>query len=150
MKKSSRQGIIKKIIQEQDIETQEDLLEALISEGVQATQATISRDIRELGIVKGRNGEGRTKYVLHTQVVNDGENRLKEVVEESVKSISQVQFMVVVQTYLGAANIIGAIIDDLGLENVAGTLAGANTLSIITTSNEAATELEKQLQGYLK
>lgn len=150
MKKSNRQAIIKRIIQENEIETQDDLIQCLKAEGVQATQATISRDVRELGIVKGHTESGTVKYVLIDQGQNNTRERLQEVIEESVEKVSQVQFMVVIQTYLGAANILAAIIDDLEMPEVAGTLAGANTLSIITHSNEEAKIINDFILTYLK
>lgn len=149
MKKTTRQGIIKRLIQENDILTQEELIRLLQAEGVTATQATVSRDVRELGIVKGHSQEGRIKYVLVDPPITSTNDRLEEAIIDSVEQVSCVQFMVVIQTYLGSANIVAAIIDDMKLPEVAGTLAGANTLAIITHSNEEAQGLHDLISSYL-
>ena len=128
MKKSSRQGIIRKLIQENEIETQEDLISFLQREGVSATQATVSRDIRELGIIKGHSNDGKVMYILNDQPEPPTQANLRSAVRESVVKISLVQFVVVIQTTLGSANVVAAVIDELQLPEVAGTLAGADTL----------------------
>lgn len=150
MKKSSRQAIIKKLIQAHDIETQEELLARLSDEGIQATQATISRDIRELGIVKGHGNRGEVKYVIIEQGQPVNLNRLKETAAESVERVTLAQFIVVIQTSLGSANILAAIIDELQLAGVAGTIAGADTIAIITESNQAASELHDLMLSYIE
>lgn len=150
MKKSSRQGIIKKLIQAYDIETQEELITRLNQEGIQATQATVSRDIRELGIVKGHGSRGEVKYVIIEQNQPVTGERFKEMVADSVERVTLAQFIVVIQTSLGSANMLAAIIDELQLEGVAGTIAGADTIAIITKSNQAANELHELILSYME
>lgn len=150
MKKSSRQGIIKKLIQTHDIETQEELIARLNQEGIQATQATVSRDIRELGIVKGHGSRGEVKYVIIEQNQPVNGERFKEMVADSVERVTLAQFIVVIQTSLGSANMLAAIIDELQLDGVAGTIAGADTIAIITQSNQAANELHDLILTYME
>lgn len=149
MKKQDRQKLITEVVSQNQIETQEELLAKLKMAGVEATQATISRDMRELSIVKGRGTAETNHYVILNSHHQQWEE-LGEAVQETVERISAVQFMVIIQTYLGSANILAAIIDDLNLPEVAGTLAGANTLAIITHSNEEAQILEQKIASYIK
>ncbi|QIL45718.1 ArgR family transcriptional regulator [Vagococcus coleopterorum] len=152
MKKTERQDLVKQVVLQYQIETQDELLEKLKTVGVEATQATISRDMRELSIVKGRkDGSGPSHYLIHDIIsVPQQLDQLAESVADSVEKITVVQFMVIIQTYLGSANMLAAQIDDMKLPEVAGTLAGANTLSIITHTNEEAETLAEQLSSYLK
>lgn len=150
MKKSSRQGIIRKLIQEHEIETQEELISLLKIEGIVATQATVSRDIRELGIVKGHSPEGQVKYVMNELSQPLTEERLQEVVAESVQEITLVEFVLVLQTRLGSANVVAAIIDELKLPEIAGTVAGADTLVIIAKGKEEAKALAEKVTHYME
>lgn len=150
MKKSSRQGIIKQLILDHDIETQEELISMLNQKGVQATQATVSRDIRELGIVKGHGSHGEVKYVMIEQGPPANGERFKDTVAESVERVTLAQFIVVIQTTLGSANMLAAIIDELQLEGVAGTIAGADTIAIITQSNQLASQLRDEIISYME
>ncbi|MBP1039856.1 arginine repressor [Vagococcus sp. BWB3-3] len=150
MKKSSRQAIIKKLIQAHEIETQEELIAILDQEGIQATQATVSRDIRELGIVKAHGNNGEVKYVIIEQNQPVNGERFREMVADSVERVTLAQFIVVIQTSLGSANMLAAIIDELQLDKVAGTIAGADTIAIITQSNQAANELHQLILSYME
>lgn len=149
MKKDERQKLINDVVSQNKIETQEELLKQLKAVGVDATQATISRDMRELSIIKGRGINQTSHYQILDSDYQQWE-QLGEAISESVERLSSVQFMVVVQTYLGSANILAALIDELQLSGIAGTLAGANTLAIITDGNESAQQLEKKMASYLQ
>ena len=128
MKKENRQSLIQEIIFEQRIESQQQLLEELAQRGIEATQATISRDIKELRIVKIHDNEGYVKYSIlkETEIAYDA--RLQEVLRDSVSEINQVGFMNIVRTLLGTADIVGAEIDELELPEIVGTLAGTDTI----------------------
>lgn len=152
MKKIERQRLIKQVVRENELSTQEELLAELDAAGMSATQATISRDIRELGIKKHRKEGSETSYYI---VQNDlasqtAEDELSDAVAATVERISVVEFMVIIQTYLGSANLLAAIIDDLKMPEIAGTLAGANTLAIITHHKDEADMLADKLSVYIK
>lgn len=151
MTKQERQAILMAILSEHQLSTQEELLAKLKENGVTATQATISRDIRELNIRKQPQGSsGKTIYVVPGLAASPKElAMLADIVQETVERISTVEFMVIIQTGLGSANRLAAKIDDLNLPEIAGTLAGANTLAIITSSTDDAVSLSQGLSHYL-
>ena len=116
MKKENRQYLIKEIISTEKIESQQQLLEELAKHGVEATQATISRDINELRIVKMNDENGNIRYdILPERVVFENDSQLREVLNDSVTQITQVQFMNIVKTLLGTADVVAAEKDELGL-----------------------------------
>ena len=150
MKKENRQYLIKEIISTEKIESQQQLLEELAKHGVEATQATISRDINELRIVKMNDEDGNIRYdILPERVVFENDSQLREVLNDSVTQITQVQFMNIVKTLLGTADVVAAEIDELGLSEIVGTLAGTDTIVLISTSEAEAKQINKQLSSYL-
>lgn len=150
MKKENRQALIKEIISTEKIESQHQLLEELAKHGVEATQATISRDINELRIVKMNDENGNIKYdILPERMTFENDSHLREVLNDSVSQITQVQFMNVVKTLLGTADVVAAEIDELGLSEIVGTLAGTDTIVLISTSEAEAKQINKQLSSYL-
>lgn len=149
MGKKRRQLLIKQIISQNDIESQHQLLRELAKEGIEATQATISRDIRELSIVKVHDTTGLVKYGILPKKETQPEDHLREVFKDSVSDVTHVQFMNVVKTLLGTADIVAAEIDELKWPEIVGTLAGTDTIVLISTSNEEAKSLNEQLLSYL-
>lgn len=149
MKKADRHRLILSLINEQSIETQDELIQMLSQQGVMATQATISRDIRELGIVKRHDAQGKVRYVqLEEQRANTLE--LEEVIAEMVTHIVQVQFMLILHTQLGTANMVAVLIDEAHFAEVAGTIAGTDTVVIILVSEEQATLFKEQLETIME
>lgn len=139
MKKKERQQLIKQLITENDIETQDDLIALLEQFGVQATQATVSRDIREMNIVKTHGLDGRVKYALFSKVQPvSSEEKLKASMKDAAMKIERVQFMVIVHTEMGSADVVANFLDEVKYEEVAGTVAGVDTIIIIAKSEEAA------------
>jgi arginine repressor len=103
--KSARQAKILEIIAQQDIETQHQLMEALRAHGVKSTQATVSRDIKELRLVKELSGSGRYRYVaVGRDELVDYESRLRKIFRESVTSYAVAQNIIVIKTLPGLAN----------------------------------------------
>ena len=150
MKKENRQYLIKEIISTEKIESQHQLVEELAKHGVEATQATISRDNNELRIVKMNDENGNIRYdILPERVVFENDSQLREVLNDSVTQITQVQFMNIVKTLLGTADVVAAEIDELGLSEIVGTLAGTDTIVLISTSEAEAKQINKQLSSYL-
>ncbi|MEI5993721.1 arginine repressor [Candidatus Enterococcus mansonii] len=139
MKKTDRQRLIKQLITENEIETQDDLIALLEQSGVKATQATVSRDVREMSIVKTHGSDGRVKYALFSQQqASSSEDKLKESVKDSVIRMERVQFMVIVHTDMGAADVVTNFLDEVSYEEIAGTVAGVDTIIIIARSEEDA------------
>lgn len=149
MGKKDRQLLIKQIISEKKIESQQQLLEELEFAGIEATQATISRDIKELRIVKIHEADGLIKYGILPDSEELHDDHLKEVFQDSVSQVTQVQFMNVVNTLLGTADVVAAEIDELQLPEIVGTLAGTDTIVLISKSEQEAQEINKRLMSYL-
>ena len=128
------------IISLKDIETQEQLLEELRSAGFNSTQATISRDIKELRIVKELTGLGTYRYTSASrEVPNTFTNRLNTIFRECVTSYDYAQNIVVIHTLPGLANAAGSALDAMKAEYILGTLAGDDTVvAILRDSNSAA------------
>lgn len=138
--KSSRHQKILEIITEHEVETQEDLLKYLKSAGINATQATISRDIKELRLTKRPDEKGRSKYV-QTRV--SGANisvRYEEILKESIINVDYAQNTVVVKCHTGLANAACAAIDAYDYNGIVGTIAGDDTIFILMRTQKNALE----------
>ena len=144
--KSSRHEKILEIINRQPIETQDELLEALSREGCKVTQATISRDIKDLRLVKTLGSDGRYRYTASQDNTVDIRSSFSHLLITSVISIDRAQNIVVVKTLGGMANALCAALDSMGNHSIVGTLAGDDTIFIACRENDDAS----QLMAYLK
>ncbi|QFP79912.1 arginine repressor [Latilactobacillus graminis] len=149
MKKGDRQARIEQIINQQVIATQEDLLAALKREAIDATQATISRDIREMQIVKARDVNGELRYAIFHDDERTQVQKLKDKLREVALSVTQVQMLNVIKTLPSNGNLLAALIDDLDYSEVVGTLAGHDTIVIISPSETQATKLNERFSQHL-
>ena len=148
--KNARQGEIIKIIQSMDIETQDQLLEELRRRGFSTTQATISRDIKELRIVKELTSFGTYRYAVSTSdVATTFSARLNTIFRESVISFDYAQNLIVIRTLPGLASAAGSAIDAMNMGAVVGTLAGDDTLLVIMRDNNSAAVLCGEIKGLL-
>ncbi len=137
--KSKRQKKILELITEKSIETQEQLLNELLESGFKSTQATVSRDIKELRIIKTLDGLGGYRYVVPRQEESDKfDARFRVIFRECVTSIDFAQNLVVVKTMPGLGAAAGANIDALHMPTVIGTLSGDDTTLVIMRDTEAA------------
>ncbi|MFD1420203.1 arginine repressor [Lactiplantibacillus songbeiensis] len=150
MKKTDRQAAIEQLITEYPIATQEDLMARLKAEGIAATQATISRDIREMQIVKSPDDSGRARYTIFKESSKNETDRLFDSLHEVVTGIDRVEFMNIIHTLPSNGNLLAAIIDDLNLPEVSGTLAGHDTIFIISPSTKVATELHDLFVSHIR
>ena len=139
--KNYRQTKIKDIISNKSIYNQQDLQEALIAEGVNATQPTISRDINELGLIKVRDEFGKYKY----QLPKAKSRSVDSFFVDTVLSVELAMNIVVLKCKPGSASGNCVMLDALNMEGVVGTIAGDDTIFIATNSIETATELKKDL-----
>ncbi len=144
--KSKRHNKIMEIIAAHDIETQEELIDQLKREGFDVTQATISRDIRELKLSKVMCESGNYKYVLPKTGVHDGQHVYSKALTGSIKSVDCAMNDIVIKTYPGMANAVAAGIDTLHEEDILGCVAGDDTIIIIAHSTEAASGICKRLR----
>jgi transcriptional regulator of arginine metabolism len=144
--KSERQRLIASLVSRRRIGTQHDLLAALASEGCRATQATVSRDIRELGLEKSHDQLGRPRYVLAQDGRRaDPREALASVLSQFGRRAQAAQNIVVVQSELGSAPAIGRALDRLEHPLVVGTLAGDDTCLVIAADRVGAASLAREL-----
>lgn len=148
--KARRQAEILNIIREKDIETQDQLLEALQARGVQSTQATISRDIKELHLVKELSGTTYRYSVSERKTSLNIASRLHTIFKESVTSFEPAQNIVVLKTMPGLASAACSALDGMQLPEMAGSLAGDDTALVIMQNSEAAENLCREIQRMLE
>lgn len=150
--KQQRQHLVTKLIESQPIANQAQLVEMLASEGVHATQATVSRDLDELGAIKVRVPGGLTVYAL-PEIETDRlapVDQLRRVLGEWVASVAQSENLVVLRTPPGCAHVVASALDRGGVEGLLGTVAGDDTLVCIagpTTDGASLADLLRDLAG---
>jgi arginine repressor len=148
--KGIRQFRIKEIIATQEIETQEELVEALKATGMQVTQATVSRDIKELMLVKVPAGEGRYRYSMPADHQRPNPvHKLKRALMDHFTHIDYTDNLAVLKCLPGTANAIGALIDNMEWTEVMGTICGDDTILIICRSKEQSEEITERLLSML-
>ena len=143
MRKYSRQGKILELIKNRDVETQEDLTEELRKISIEVTQATVSRDIKELGLVKVLTKDGKYKYASISHNQDSNKDRLINIFKSSIVSINNAGQLIVIKTLPGAAQISGSAIDALGIEDVIGTIAGDDTIFVAIGDKNRIDEVSK-------
>ena len=147
--KKNRQALIAKIITENKIGTQEELLDMLLSLGVNATQATVSRDIKEMKIVKRADSAGDYRYSLPTGREEPNRTKYMAMLTGAAVSTDIAMNTVVIKCHSGTAQAACAAIDQLGLPDVAGTLAGDDTIFVLCYSVEAAEGVKRRFNDFL-
>lgn len=141
MKRLERHRLIKRLVQEKKIGTQEELKAELEKLGIRVTQATLSRDLREIGLLKLRDEEGNRFYSL-TGIMVD---RFQDNINQYILSVARASVMLVIKTELGEANVLANLIDAENKQDILGTIAGADTLLIICKDEDTALAYESVL-----
>jgi len=136
--KTKRQNKILEIITNNDIETQEDLVAALNDVGFKVTQATISRDIKELKLVKVQSLTGTYKYSANKKQDSKDIDVLLRIFGDTVISVDHAGNLVILKTLSGSANAAAEVIDSLNYDGIMGSIAGDNTIFVATISEKAA------------
>ena len=149
MKKYARQSKILELINEREIETQEDLATTLKCMGIDVTQATISRDIKELRLIKVTSNTGKYKYGTIEESQNSISDRLVRIFKNSIISIDAAMNIVVIRTIPGAAQICGSAIDSLQMTDVGGTIAGDDTVFVAVRKLESVDEIINNLYALI-
>lgn len=139
--KYNRHSKILEIIEKKDIETQEELAEELRKEGIDVTQATVSRDIKELRLVKVLAPSGVYKYAVIDSNNVDISPKLIRVFAESVLSIDHANNLVVIKTLAGNAQAAASAIDALNWKEIVGSIAGDDTIMVVIRENESVIEV---------
>ncbi|MCH5210727.1 MAG: arginine repressor [Oscillospiraceae bacterium] len=142
--KYKRQGQILKIIQEQNIKTHEQLIGELNKSGFNVTQATVSRDIKELGLVKIPLPDGGSIYSSSNDISGELDRRIN-MITDTVRSVEYAMNNVVVKTYPGMASAVAASVDASMRGDFLGSIAGDDTLLIITASEEKSAQISEKL-----
>jgi len=146
MTKADRHRLVLTLVQKHELGTQRELVHALKALGCTVTQATVSRDIRELDLQKVRTHLGRAKYVLSARErPRNPEQAASHVLRDFARSTAVAQNIVVVRSEIGTANTVARAIDNLNHSDIVGTLAGDDTFLIIVKDKPTAVEM----QGYI-
>lgn len=148
--KVKRQSKILEIIRNNIIDTQESIVDMLNNEGFNVTQATVSRDIRELKITKSLSEDGKQKYVVPTAESIGLNQKLIRVFNEAVISIDFAQNIIVIKTLTGMAMAVAAAIDSMEKLEILGTIAGDDTIFCATKSEKTAIKIIERLKADIK
>lgn len=147
--KGQRHIKIREIINTSAIETQDDLVDALRAAGYVVTQATVSRDIKELHLIKVPMDNGSYKYSLPTDQKFNPIHKLKRALNDNFLSIDAAENLIVLKALPGTANAIGVLIDNLEWPEIMGTISGDDTLLLICRSKEQSARVAKQILALL-
>ena len=148
--KGNRQKKILEIITRYHIETQDDLIEHLLMEGFSVTQATVSRDIRELQLNKVMTGKGNYRYVAPKKEEMVAGMKINAALVDSIINVDYAQNLVVVHTLPGLAQAVAAGIDNLNLAEVLGSVAGDDTILVATRNETAAKSISERIHVLMK
>lgn len=132
----ARQNKILELIKYQEVDTQEKLASLLRAAGYKVTQATVSRDIKELQLIKSISDRGKSCYVLPTKAEPPVSDRFKKILRETIQSIDSAENLIVIKTLSGCASAAAEAIDTSNYPEIIGTLAGDNTILVIVDSKE--------------
>ena len=149
--KNDRQKMILEIIAQEAVETQEQLLALLQARGFTGTQATISRDIKQLHLIKAPAGQGKYRYAVsdHGTKIHVAD-KLQNIFRESIVNVDFAQNLVVIHTMSGLANCAAAALDSMDISFLIGTLAGDDTVLLIMRDNESAAEFATSIKMMLR
>ena len=146
----SRQNKILELIEKHEIETQDKLAAMLRDYGYEVTQATVSRDIKDLQLVKILSSSGKYKYAVSTSDEGPIPSRLIDIYRSTVRSINKSGNIVLLKCLSGCANAAGEALDSMDLEHVIGSVAGDNTLMLVTDDPANSDEVVSILQDLLQ
>jgi len=150
MSKFDRQGAILRLVQQRDLGTQAEVAEALRSEGFDAVQTTVSRDIAQLGLVKTRGSEGRLVYALPGAADLDRLSELTSALRRWAITLDATGNLAVVKTPPGFANALARAIDEAYLPDVIGTVAGDDTIFVAAREGLTGADLADELRHHLE
>ena len=147
--KNKRQETILELIEQYEIQTQEELIRLLGERGFYATQATVSRDIRELKLMKGTGEGGVHKYTLPTKRAVSVP-RFGSSLTESIVNIDSAENLIVVKTYPGMASAVGSCIDGFNIPEIVGCVAGDDAILVVVRSAKEANDVRLRLRKMLE
>jgi len=148
--KAKRQALIREIVEAQSIQTQEELAEALREHGMVVTQATVSRDIREMHLLKVLAEDGSYRYATMEKGDTGVSDRLIRMLADSVVEMNYANNLIVIRTLPGSAHVAAEAVDNLKWPEVLGTIAGDNTILVIVRSNDEVEAIIKRFRSIIK
>ena len=148
--KAKRQALIREIVESQSIQTQEELADALRVHGMLVTQATVSRDIKEMHLLKVLAEDGSYRYATMEKGDTGMNDRLIRMLADSVVDMNSANNLIVIHTLPGSAHVAGEAVDSLKWPEVIGTIAGDNTILVIVRSNEEVEDVVRRFRGIVK
>ncbi|HEX9062240.1 MAG TPA: arginine repressor [Clostridia bacterium] len=148
--KYSRHSKILEIIEKYPIETQEELAEKLKEIGMDVTQATVSRDIKELRLVKVMDKDGNHRYSVHSNSVSGASGRLMTIFSETLTSCDYANNIVVLKTLPGMAQAAASAIDAMNWAEIVGTIAGDDTVMIVCRAEKIAEEMTERFNKMIR
>ena len=150
MHRNSRQAAILEIIAEKDIETQEELCEELLKRNFNVTQATISRDIKDLKLYKVTGTTKKYKYAFIESEGDAVSTKMRNLFRECVQVVNCANNLIIIKTLRGNGSTAGTFIDSLALKEVVGTVAGDDTVLVVIDNAENAANLVEKFRDYIK
>ena len=148
--KASRHTRILEIIGEKEITTQDELISELKKSGFDVTQATVSRDIKQLGLAKAVSTTGNYKYTAPKKDKTGTSMKFRNILKETIISVVNAENIVVIKTYSGMANAAAAAVDSMSGENIVGSLAGDDTIFIVTKTSDSAYRFAELVKDVIK
>ena len=148
--KTVRQEKILEIINKYEVETQDDLISHLNAEGFTVTQATISRDIREMKLTKVLTGRGSYRYIQSRRTTGEENIRFNNALADSILKVDYAGNMIVLKTYPGLASAVATGIDAIHMVEILGCVAGDDTIIIVSRDEKSAGEISEKLKGMMK
>lgn len=148
--KSERQARILEIIAKYEVQTQDEITARLQAEGFKVTQATVSRDLRDLKLTKSMSSSGKYRYTaakIHDHV---GMVKLNNAMLESIVNVRYSLNNVVIKTFPGLANAVASSVDALELDSILGCVAGDDTIIIVTSDEESSEEISEKLKEMMR
>ena len=148
--KSQRQQRILELIAKYEIETQDDMTNRLVAEGFKVTQATVSRDLKELKLTKVQTARGTYRYALSQARHGVGNVKINNAMADSITEVKYSLNNVVIKTYPGLAAAVAFAVDSLNMPSILGCVAGDDTVIIVTTDETSSEELSEKITELMK
>ena len=148
--KSQRHARILELVSKYEIETQEDMMSRLQSEGFKVTQATVSRDLKELKLTKTLTARGTYRYSVNHGRHHAGNGKLNNAMVDSITQVDYSLNLVVIKTYPGLAQAVASAVDALNMHSILGSVAGDDTIMVVTRSVEDAKEINEKITELMK
>ncbi len=148
--KSERHNRILELVAKYEIETQEDMMARLQSEGYRVTQATVSRDLKELKLTKALTANGTYRYCVSQSRNHTGNVRINNAMADSILHVDYSMNNVVIKTYPGLAQAVASSIDAMNMHSILGCVAGDDTIIIVSRDVESSAQISKKIRELMK